>query len=90
MLNKNTNEIDIKSLPILQEKANGLTSKFNADNWLKKQLKTNDFYSFISELETHIKTKNDYFNSEQDLFLAEFKWFQFYNALSEKENKIVN
>lgn len=90
LLNKNTNEIDIKSLPILQEKANGLTSKFNADNWLKKQLKTNDFYSFISELETHIKTKNDYFNSEQDLFLAEFKWFQFYNALSENEKTIVN
>jgi superfamily I DNA and/or RNA helicase/transcription elongation GreA/GreB family factor/very-short-patch-repair endonuclease len=90
LLNKNANEIDIKSLPILQEKVNGLVSKFNADNWLKVQLKTNDFYSFLTQLETHIKAKNDYFNSEQDLFLAEFKWFQFYNALSENEKTIVN
>lgn len=90
LLNKNANEIDIKSLPILQEKANGLTSKFNADNWLKVELKTTDFYSLLTQLETHIKTKNDYFNSEQDLFLAEFKWFQFYNALSENEKTIVN
>jgi len=90
LLNKNTSELDIKSLPILQEKVNSLASKFNSDNWLKAELKTNDFYSFISELEKHIKTKNDYFNSEQDLFLAEFKWFQFYNGLSENETTIIN
>lgn len=90
LMNKNAIEIDIKSLPILQEKVNGLTSKFNTDNWLKVQIKTNDFYSFLTQLETHIKAKNDYFNSEQDLFLAEFNWFQFYNALSENVKKIVN
>lgn len=90
LVNKNTNEIDLKSLPILQEKVNGLVSKFNADNWLKAELKTTDFYNFLTHLETHIKTKNDYFNSEQDSFLAEFKWFQFYNSLSESEKTIVN
>lgn len=90
LLKTNTTEIDIKSLPILQEKVNSLASKFNSDNWLKAELKTNDFYSFLTELESHIKAKNDYFNSEQDLFLAEFKWFQFYNSLSENEKTIVN
>lgn len=90
LLNKNTSEIDIKSLPILQEKVNALINKFNSDNWLKTELKTNDLYSLISELEKHIKTKNDYFNSEQDLFLAEFNWFQFYNCLSENEKTIIN
>src|SRR5690606_3406603 len=90
LLNKGTNGIDIKSLPILQEKVNNLVNKFNSDSWLKVQIKTTDFYSLLSELETHIKTKNDYFNSEQDLFLAEFKWFQFYNGLSENEKTIIN
>ena len=90
LLKTNQTEIGIESLPILQDKVNSLAGKFNSDNWTKSELKTNDFYSFISELENHIKVKNDYFNSEQDEFLAEFKWFQFYNGLSENEKVIVN
>ncbi|MCA5004799.1 AAA domain-containing protein [Sphingobacterium bovistauri] len=89
LLKANASDIDIKSLPILQEKSNSLVSKFNSDNWLKAQLKTTDFYSFLTQLETFIEVKNEYFNSEQDLFLAEFKWFQFYNSLSENEKTIV-
>jgi transcription elongation GreA/GreB family factor len=83
---KNNN---LKSFQLLQEKVNNLTNKFNSDNWLKKLLKTNDFYSFISELESHILLKNEYFNSDQDLFLAEYKWFQFFNNLSDNEKTIV-
>lgn len=90
LLNLDSNEINIKSLSILQEKVNGLVTKFNQDNWLKKQLKTTEFYSLLKQLETRIKIKNEYFNSEQDLFLAEFNWFQFYNTLSENEKKIIN
>ncbi|MCO4292541.1 AAA domain-containing protein [Solitalea sp. MAHUQ-68] len=90
LLKTNKTEINIKSLPILQEKVSGLSSKFNSDNWVKNELKTNDFYSFISELESHLKAKNEYFNSEQDDFLAEFKWFQFYNGLTENEKTIVD
>ncbi|MEY5042292.1 MAG: hypothetical protein RLZZ414_1856, partial [Bacteroidota bacterium] len=89
LLTNNQTEIGIESLPILQEKVNSLADKFNSDNWTKSGLKTNDFYSFISELENHIKAKNDYFNSEQDHFLEEFKWFKFYNELSENEKAIV-
>jgi superfamily I DNA and/or RNA helicase/very-short-patch-repair endonuclease len=90
LLKPNTSEININSLPMLQEKAIGLASKFNSDNWLKAELKTNDFYSFLNEMESHIKAKNNYFNSEQDRFLAEFKWFQFYNGLSKNEKKIID
>jgi len=91
LLNTSTTKIvDVKSLPILQEKVNGFASKFNSDNWLWAKLKTIDFYSFIAELETHIKAKNEYFNSEKDLFTVEFKWFQFYNSLSESQKKIVD
>lgn len=90
LLKTNQTEIDIESLPILQDKVNSLVGKFNSDNWTKSELKTNDFYSYISELENQIKSKNDYFNSEQDEFLTEYKWFQFYNGLSENEKVIVN
>src|SRR5690606_23404051 len=90
LLKAKTNEIEIKSLPILQEKVNSLSSKFNADNWVKLPLEAKNLYSFIAELETYIKTKHDYFNAEQDLFLAEFKWFQFYNALTDNERTIID
>lgn len=90
LLNRNINEININSLPLLQELVNSLIIKFNSDNWVKTELKSNNLYTLISELEKHIKTKNDYFNSEQVLFLAEFKWFQFYNGLSNNEKTIVN
>src|SRR5690606_22668996 len=63
---------------------------FNADNWVKLPLEAKNLYSFIAELETYIKTKHDYFNAEQDLFLAEFKWFQFYNALTDNERTIID
>jgi very-short-patch-repair endonuclease len=90
LLKTNQTGINIKSLPILQDKVNSLASKFNSDNWTKTVLNTNDFYLFISELENHIKAKNDFFNSEQDIFLLEFKWFQFFNGLPENEKMIVN
>lgn len=90
LLKASAKEINTKSLPTLQEKVTGLTSKFNADSWLKDELKTSDFHSFLSELESHIKVKNEYFNSEKDLFTVEFKWFQFYNSLPENQKRIIN
>ncbi len=90
LLKTNQAEIGIESLPILQDKVNSLAREFNSDNWTKGKLETDDFYYFISELENYIKVKNDYFNSEQDGFSVEFKWFQFYNGLSDNEKYIVN
>ena len=90
LLKANPNEIEIKSLPILQEKVNALADKIQGDNWTVEKVKFKEFYKFIIDVETLIRNKTEYFKAEKDLFTIEFKWFQFYNGLSETNKKIVN
>jgi methionine-rich copper-binding protein CopC len=90
LLKAKPNEIEIKSLPILQEKVNALAEKIKSDSWTVQKVKFTEFYKFISDIETLIRNKNEYFKAEKDLFTIEFKWFQFYNALSESEKTIIN
>ena len=90
LLKANPNEIEIKSLPILQEKVNALADKIKGDSWTVEKVKFTEFYKFISDIETLIRNKNEYFKAEKDLFTIEFKWFQFYNGLSESNKIIVN
>ncbi|MBX2932014.1 MAG: GreA/GreB family elongation factor [Chitinophagaceae bacterium] len=90
LLKANPNEIEIKSLPILQEKVNALADKIKGDSWTVEKVKFTEFYKFISDIETLIRNKNEYFKAEKDLFTIEFKWFQFYNGLSEINKTIVN
>lgn len=90
LLKANPNEIEIKSLPILQEKVNALAHKIEGDNWTVEKVKFTEFYKFISDIETLIRNKNEYFKAEKDLFTIEFKWCQFYNGLSESNKIIVN
>lgn len=90
LLTANPNEIKIKSLPILQEKVNALAAKIESDSWTIEQLNFTEFYKFISDIQTLISKKHKYFKAEKDLFTLEFKWFQFYNALSETNKLIIN
>jgi transcription elongation GreA/GreB family factor/very-short-patch-repair endonuclease len=90
LLKANTSEINIKSWPLLQEKANNLVNKFTSDNWTKAGIKTINIYLFLTELDSYIKLKNNYFNSDKDQFLIEFNWFQFYNTLSGNELITIN
>lgn len=90
LLKANPTLIEIKSLPLLQEKVNTLADKIIGDGWSVEKVKCTEFYKFISDIETLIRKKNEYFNSDKDLFTIEFKWFQFYNSLSETNKTIVN
>lgn len=90
LLKANPNEIEIKSLPILQEKVNALAEKIQSDNWTVEKVKFTEFYKFITDIETLIRNKTEYFKAEKDLFTIEFKWFQFYNGLTETNKAIVN
>jgi len=90
LLKANPNEIEIKSLPILQEKVNALANKIQDDNWTVEKVKFTEFYRFITDVETLTRNKTEYFKAEKDLFTIEFKWFQFYNGLSETNKTIIN
>jgi len=90
LLKVNPNEIEIKSLPVLQEKVNALADKIQGDNWTIEKIKFTEFYEFITDIEILLRNKTEYFKAEKDLFTIEFKWFQFYNGLSETNKAIVN
>jgi superfamily I DNA and/or RNA helicase/transcription elongation GreA/GreB family factor len=82
-------DFEIKSLPLLQQKAASLEEKIKNDSWTIEKINLNELNTFINDVETLITSKNEYFNSENDLFTTEFKWFQFYNALSDVSKSIV-
>ncbi len=90
LLKANPSEVEIKSLPILQEQVNVLAGKIQADDWTVEKIKFVEFYKFITDVETLIRNKIEYFKAEKDIFTIEFKWFQFYNGLSETNKAIVN
>lgn len=90
LLKANPNEIEVKSLPILQEKVNALAEKIQNDNWTRENIEFTEFYKFITDVENLIRNKTEYFKAEKDLFTIEFKWFQFYNSLSETNKAIIN
>ncbi|MDI6046201.1 AAA domain-containing protein [Flavobacterium yafengii] len=90
LLKANPNEIEIKSLSLLQEKSNALADKIKNDNWKIEKIKLAEFYKFIMDIETLIQKKVDYFKAEKDLFTIEFKWFQFYNIQSVTNKSILD
>ncbi len=90
IITQKIDNLNINSLSILKEKLNNLVNKFNTDNWVNFKLNASKLDSLISDLNKVINTKNDYFNSDKDLFLTEFKWYQFYNELSEINKKTLN
>jgi len=89
LLKEDPKQIDLKNLPILQEKVTSLTNKISIDNWTFEKIKSNDLTKFISNLENVITKKENYFSLEQDNFTIEFNWFQFYNSLDTKDKAIV-
>ena len=90
LLKANPNDVKIKSLQTLQERVNALANKIKGDSWTLEKVRFNEFYKFILDVEIFIQKKKEYFTADNDLFTIEFKWFQFYNALSESEKTIIN
>ena len=90
LLEANPSEIEIKSLQHLQEKAKALADKIKSDSWTVRKVKFSELHKFISDTETLIQNKNEYFKADKDLFTIEFKWFQFYNGLTELNKTIVD
>jgi len=79
-----------KSLQNLKKVCSSLKSKMNSENWTKSKLGTNPLNELIAQLENLIEQKENYFDNENDLFSIEFRWFQFYNSLSETHKLLID
>jgi superfamily I DNA and/or RNA helicase/transcription elongation GreA/GreB family factor/very-short-patch-repair endonuclease len=85
-----TPEYQSEILKSLKENCSVLREKIKADNWTVHKIQANEFKGFIKVVEKIIQEKKDYFNNENDIFTTEFKWFQFYNGLSNEAKLLVN
>ncbi len=80
----------LKDQKTLHEFCLQLKKQVNEDRWTLTLIKGQNSSEIINEIETLIKTKNDYFSDEQDLFPIEFRWYQFYNKLANSERILID
>ena len=83
-------EYQTEILKSLKDECSRLNEKIKSDSWTAHKIQADEFKSFIKAVRKIIQEKNDYFNSENDIFTTEFKWFQFYNGLSNEAKLVVN
>jgi superfamily I DNA and/or RNA helicase/transcription elongation GreA/GreB family factor/very-short-patch-repair endonuclease len=76
-------------LKSLKESCSLLKERIKADSWTNHKIASNEFKGFIKAVENIILDKKEYFNNDTDIFTTEFKWFQFYNGLSNEAKLIV-
>jgi superfamily I DNA and/or RNA helicase/very-short-patch-repair endonuclease len=79
-----------ETLKLLREDCSKLSEQIKSDSWTIHTIQDNEFKGFINEVEKILHEKNHYFNNENDIFTIEFKWFQFYNGLSNEAKLLVN
>lgn len=89
-LTLNNEEYKSEKLTRLQSEANELKKIISSENWTTKNVNTNNLNKLLSEVEILNNSKKEYFSNENDLFSYEFRWFQFYNNLTESNKKIIN
>ena len=85
----NPRRISLTYQRILQHKVDFLADKIKADHWILDKIESNNLTKFIENIENIIAKKENYFTAEQDNFMIEFSWFQFYNTLITSDKAIV-
>jgi superfamily I DNA and/or RNA helicase/transcription elongation GreA/GreB family factor len=83
-------EYKTEKLIRLQSEANQLKEIITSENWTTKNINSSNLNKLLSEVKILIDNKKEYFSNENDLFSYEFRWFQFYNNLSEPNKKLIN
>ncbi|MBN1968925.1 MAG: hypothetical protein JW870_06125, partial [Candidatus Delongbacteria bacterium] len=78
------------SLKKIQTKLNSLRNKIINDSWTHLELRSDNDKEFIEDLEELIKIKEEYFDNDLDLFSIEFKWYQYYNSLNERNKTVID
>ena len=67
-----------------------LAAKINNDGWHKSEINQDSSKTIIEDVESLLTAKKNYFGHENDLFSIEFRWFQFYNSLSDNHRLLIN
>lgn len=86
----NEKEYKSEKLIHLQTEAEKLKKIIKTDQWVTNNSNPNSLNKLLSEVEIIYNKKKDYFSNENDLFSIEFKWFQYYNNLTETNKKLIH
>ncbi len=90
LLNFTNQEYQTNKLSELQSQVNELSQRINSESWSKININTTSLFEFISNVVALIGEKIKYFTGKTDLFSIEFKWFQYYNKLTEENKKLIS
>lgn len=83
-------DLQTPTLYSLIDSINKLSNKMFEDEWLKKKVYWKSIEYFVYKTSFFISQKKDYFRNENDLLTLEFKWFQYYNSLSDTQKLIID
>lgn len=90
VLEFSTPEYETDILKALKDSCLLLKEKIKTDSWTCHKIASSEFKGFIKAVDKIIQEKKEYFNNENDIFTTEFKWYQFYNGLSNEAKLLVN
>lgn len=83
-------KLPLRSIDQLQKKFKFLKDQIGYDNWVSFNFKGDNLVDFINSVNKLIGTKNKYFEGKNDSFLIEFKWYQYYNRLTQNQVSLIN
>ncbi|MEE1964307.1 AAA domain-containing protein [Allomuricauda taeanensis] len=83
-------KFETETLVSIKSTLNNLRLSINEDRWVNQAIKSDNHSPLISSIENIIISKNTFFNNENDVYSLEFKWFQYYNSLSQVEKQIID
>ena len=90
LLKEVNQDFNTKTLTDLRNELIDLQAKIESDAWSSNSIKGTSESLLIKKIQELLEKNQNYFNNENDLFSAEFKWFQFYNLLSDLEKIVVD
>jgi very-short-patch-repair endonuclease/transcription elongation GreA/GreB family factor len=89
LLKSHSSGFVLTSLPKLHQKVSALVARFRSDGWTSFEIKSEDIHEIIADFTKQIECKNTYFNSRDNRFIIEYRWFHYYNNLSEVDRELV-
>lgn len=81
---------ETETLMQLRQKTERLHSLVTHDQWIDRAISQVGLHDFVNNVSKLLQAKHDYFSNQNDLFSAEFRWFQFYNALDKNAKALVH
>lgn len=67
-----------------------LAKKIEQDGWIQSKINKATSEQIIIEVEKILKSEKVFFDHANDLFLNEFRWFQYYNDLTSYQKSIID